>query len=196
LWSCCRLDLSSELALAVDRAADQRVTFIKQRWGAGPYRGPAGARGGSMQGALAAAGAAALLQCQSSCLLRSVYTIRLRIFHCVPCRMLILASTTASFSSPARWLSLAGVRQLSTVAPLSAKDTLELQDAYREALALVEAASLGLGAAGGASRASSALAVAAALNGRQERALKWAQGALAKAIEAREASIRCAGGWS
>jgi hypothetical protein len=79
------------------------------------------------------------------------------------------------------------------VAPLSAKDTLELQDTYREALALVEAASLGLGAAGGAGRASSALAVAAALNGRQERALKWAQGALAKAIEAREAGIRWAG---
>jgi hypothetical protein len=57
----------------------------------------------------------------------------------------------------------------------------------------VEAASLGLGAAGGAGRASSALAVAAALNGRQEWALKWAQGALAKAIEAREAGIRW--GW-
>jgi hypothetical protein len=68
LWSCCRLDLSSELALAVDRAADQRVTLIKQRWGAGPYRGPAGARGGSTQGRLAAAGAAATLQRHSSCL--------------------------------------------------------------------------------------------------------------------------------
>lgn len=74
------------------------------------------------------------------------------------------------------------------MAPLSAKDTLELQDAYREALALVEAASLGLGSQG--SGRSSALAVAAALNGRQDRALKWAQGVLAKAIEAREAGIR------
>ncbi|KAF6253870.1 hypothetical protein COO60DRAFT_1642856 [Scenedesmus sp. NREL 46B-D3] len=127
-----RLDLAPELALAVDRAADQRVTFIKQRWHAGPYRGPSGASGGSMQ----------------------------------------------------------GLRQLSTVAPLSARDTLELQDAYREALALVEAASLGLASAGGAGRASSAPAVTAALNGRQERALKWSQGALAKAIEAREAGIR------
>ncbi|KAF6253850.1 hypothetical protein COO60DRAFT_1463007 [Scenedesmus sp. NREL 46B-D3] len=127
-----RLDLAPELALAVDRAADQRVTFIKQRWHAGPYRGPSGASGGSMK-----------------CL-----------------------------------------RQLSTVAPLSARDTLELQDAYREALALVEAASLGLASAGGAGRASSAPAVTAALNGRQERALKWSQGALAKAIEAREAGIR------
>jgi hypothetical protein len=58
LWHLCRLDLSPELALAIDRAADQRVTFIKQRWQAGPYAGPAGARGGSMQGRLLAAAAA------------------------------------------------------------------------------------------------------------------------------------------
>lgn len=53
-------------------------------------------------------------------------------------------------------------------------------------MALVEAASLGLGTVG----RQSAVALAAAMSGRQERSLKWAQGALAKAIEAREAAIR------
>eukprot|EP00878_Enallax_costatus_P041472 GHUV01048262.1.p1 GENE.GHUV01048262.1~~GHUV01048262.1.p1 ORF type:complete len:320 (+),score=99.12 GHUV01048262.1:563-1522(+) len=45
---------------------------------------------------------------------------------------------------------------------------------------------MGLGAAG----RQSAVALAAAMSGRQERSLRWAQGALAKAIEAREAAIR------
>lgn len=51
---------------------------------------------------------------------------------------------------------------------------------------MVEAANMGLGAAG----RQSAVALAAAMSGRQERALKWAQGALVKAIEIREAAMR------
>lgn len=35
---CCRLDLPNGLSLGVDRIADRRVAFIKQRWTAGPYR--------------------------------------------------------------------------------------------------------------------------------------------------------------
>lgn len=34
----CRLDLPGGLSLGVDRVADRRVAFIKQRWTAGPYR--------------------------------------------------------------------------------------------------------------------------------------------------------------
>lgn len=92
------------------------------------------------------------------------------------------------------------LRSLSTVAPLSSRDTLELRDAYTEALAMLEAASLGhLGGCGSAAGLgtgaaagqSSTLALAAALAGRQERAAKWTQGALARAIETREAGMRC-----
>eukprot|EP00879_Flechtneria_rotunda_P017698 GHRR01018550.1.p1 GENE.GHRR01018550.1~~GHRR01018550.1.p1 ORF type:complete len:809 (+),score=288.09 GHRR01018550.1:245-2428(+) len=129
-----RLDLWGELLLGVDRVANQRASFIKQRWQAGPYRS-----------AMAAAPPDAMQ----------------------------------------------GNHQLSLVAPLSVKDTLDLQDAHREALALVEAASLGLGLSGiGGYRAAAAGAVTAALSGRQERSLRWAQGTLAKAIGAREAGIR------
>jgi hypothetical protein len=108
-------------------------------------------------------------------------------------------------------LLLAGGRQLRVTAPLSAKDTLDLQDAHREALALIEAASMGVGgfmgglsasalastAAGGpggaaAGQQRSSLAMAAAsLVARQERALKWSQGVLARALETREATFRC-----
>lgn len=45
---------------------------------------------------------------------------------------------------------------------------------------------MGLGAGG----RQSAVALAAAMSGRQERSLKWAQGSLVKAIEAREAALR------
>lgn len=108
----------------------------------------------------------------------------------------------------------AGARQLRVTAPLSAKDTLDLQDAHREALALIEAASMGVGgfmgalganaiatataaAAGGADgkgRASVAM-VAASIVARQERALKWSQGVLARALETREAGFRWVGTW-
>jgi hypothetical protein len=97
-------------------------------------------------------------------------------------------------------------------APLSAKDTLDLQDAHRDALALIEAASMGAGGfmgalgttalattavagtgaaggGGGGQRTSAALA-AASVVARQERALKWSQGVLARALETREASFR------
>lgn len=42
----CRLDLPNGLSLAVDRIADRRVAFIKQRWKAGPYRGSSTAAAG------------------------------------------------------------------------------------------------------------------------------------------------------
>jgi hypothetical protein len=42
----CRLDLPNGLSLAVDRIADRRVAFIKQRWKAGPYRGSSAAAAG------------------------------------------------------------------------------------------------------------------------------------------------------
>lgn len=38
LYACCRLDITNELSMAIDRAADQRAAFIKQRWQAGPLR--------------------------------------------------------------------------------------------------------------------------------------------------------------
>jgi hypothetical protein len=102
-------------------------------------------------------------------------------------------------------------------APLSARDTLDLQDAHREVLALIEAASMGVGgivgglaataslapgsgsergpgaaADGGPGpvRASAAQAAAVALRTRHKRAVKWSQGALAKALEARETAFR------
>lgn len=87
----------------------------------------------------------------------------------------------------------AGARHLSILAPLSARDTLELQDSHREALALVEAASMGVAPGGGRGSSSRPAAMSASmsiLNSRQDRALKWAQGALTKALEAREAAIR------
>lgn len=101
----------------------------------------------------------------------------------------------------------AGARQLRVAAPLSAKDTLDLQDAHREALALIEAAGMGVGGfmgAFGATAVATAIpaagenvsgqqSLAAAVAGiaaRQERALKWSQGVLARALEAREASLR------
>lgn len=34
----CRLDTTNELSMAIDRAADQRAAFIKQRWQAGPLK--------------------------------------------------------------------------------------------------------------------------------------------------------------
>jgi hypothetical protein len=108
-------------------------------------------------------------------------------------------------------LVFAGARQLRVAVPLSAKDTLDLQDAHREALALIEAASMGVGGfmgalgatalatataagagapgGGGGQRTSVALA-AASIVARQERALKWSQGVLARALETREASFR------
>jgi hypothetical protein len=113
----------TELALAVDRAADQRAAFIKQRWALG--RAPGGAGGGGQ-----------------------------------------------------------GLR---LPAPLAAKDTLELVDVQREALALVEAASWGIGAGAGGPPGAAAVG---ARRLQQDRALKWAQGALAKAIEDREARLR------
>lgn len=105
-------------------------------------------------------------------------------------------------------LLLAGGRQLQVTAPLSAKDTLDLQDAHREALALIEAASMGVGgfmgalnatalvstapgSAGAAAGQRSSVAMAAAsIVARQERALKWSQGVLARALETREATFR------
>lgn len=104
----------------------------------------------------------------------------------------------------------AGARQLRVTAPLSAKDTLDLQDAHREALALIEAASMGVGGFMGALGAnaiatataaaapgspegkgrSSVAMVAASIVARQERALKWSQGVLARALETREAGFR------
>jgi hypothetical protein len=91
-------------------------------------------------------------------------------------------------------------------APLSAKDTLDLQDAHREALALIEAASMGVGgfmgalgttalattvAGAGSGRGGASVAMAAAsIVARQERALKWSQGVLARALETREAGLR------
>lgn len=103
----------------------------------------------------------------------------------------------------------AGARQLRVTAPLSAKDTLDLQDAHREALALIEAASMGVGGFMGAlgatalasttvagvpgapgSQRTSVAAAAASIVARQERALKWSQGVLARALETREASFR------
>jgi hypothetical protein len=40
LWfDVARLDMMGELALAVDRVADQRAAFIRQRWQAGPFQG-------------------------------------------------------------------------------------------------------------------------------------------------------------
>lgn len=83
---------------------------------------------------------------------------------------------------------LTGARNLRVLAPLSSKDTLDLEDAHREALSLVEAASLGLGLAHPA-----AVAVAhgyGPANTRQDKALKWAQGVMAKVIEERESRIR------
>lgn len=102
----------------------------------------------------------------------------------------------------------AGARQLRVTAPLSAKDTLDLQDAHREALALIGAASMGVGGFMGALGAnaiataaaapgspegkgrSSVAMVAASIVARQERALKWSQGVLARALETREAGFR------
>lgn len=48
----CRLDLPLGLSLAVDRVADRRVAFIKQRWNAGPFRNSstASARLGGLHG--------------------------------------------------------------------------------------------------------------------------------------------------
>jgi hypothetical protein len=103
-----------------------------------------------------------------------------------------------------------GARQLRVTAPLSAKDTLDLQDAHREALTLIEAASMGVGGfmgalgvaalaaptvagaggAGGGKGGASLAAAAASLVARQERALKWSQGVLARALETREASLK------
>lgn len=105
-------------------------------------------------------------------------------------------------------LLLAGGRRLRVTAPLSAKDTLDLQDAHREALALIEAASMGVGgfmgalsatalastapgSAGAAGQRSSVAMAAAGMVARQERALKWSQGVLARALEMREATFRC-----
>jgi hypothetical protein len=47
-----RLDLPAGLSLGVDRVADRRVAFIKQRWSAGPYRSSSSASAGhaSLQG--------------------------------------------------------------------------------------------------------------------------------------------------
>lgn len=100
----------------------------------------------------------------------------------------------------------AGARQLRVTAPLSAKDTLDLQDAHREALALIEAASMGvggfMGALGATALSSPAAAAARAgaggqpgsagvvLSARHDRAVKWSQGVLARALETREASLR------
>eukprot|EP00775_Hariotina_reticulata_P004277 gene4277-4531_t len=131
-----RLDMMGQLALAVDRVADQRAAFIRQRWQAGPYQ-----------------------------------------------------SCNASAAS----LTSAGGRHLSILAPLSARDTLELQDSHREALALVEAASMGVGPgvlSGSTMPAAITSGISGGLNSRQDRALKWAQGALTKALEARETAIR------
>ncbi|GBF93799.1 hypothetical protein Rsub_06131 [Raphidocelis subcapitata] len=87
------------------------------------------------------------------------------------------------------------------VAPLSASDVRDQQDAFLGALARLEAAALGLppaqlpttiavdGAAGRAAAAVGGLLVAPG-GGRQERAQRWAQGALARALEERQQRIR------
>lgn len=190
-----RLDTLGEVCLAVDRAADQRAAFIRQRWQAGPARGMAlGAAGARQEAAGAAAPGWITCMRLHACLAASSAQQ-----HCslpaLPC-----CKVTCAYTCCFTAVRTGGARQLSVAAPLSAADTLELQDAHREALALVEALSMrpglaGLGGGGGsaAGRASAAAAaaVAATLGGRQDRTLKWTQGALAKALEAREAGIRC-----
>lgn len=102
---------------------------------------------------------------------------------------------------------------LSLVAPLSASDVRDQQDAFTAALARLEAAALGLppaqlplsaavdGAAGRAAAVVGGLLVAPG-GGRQERAQRWAQGALARALEERQRRIMCGaarrarGGWA
>jgi hypothetical protein len=88
------------------------------------------------------------------------------------------------------------------VAPLSSRDTLDQQDAHMQALARLEASALGLptlhqphlGGAdvsgAGAGERAAAIGGLLVTGGRQERAMKWAHGALARALEERQERIR------
>lgn len=221
-----RLDLPNGLSLGVDRVADRRVAFIKQRWTAGPFRNSSSCSGSAGAGHCSLQGDNSRSLCWSW-LNRSLLACAQHTF--AGCRCGCITPAFARLCAQCYFLwhfhnvlytrMYAGGRQLRVTAPLSAKDTLDLQDAHREALALIEAASMGVGGflgaldatallattnnngsssgaaaagelGGGGGRASVAMA-AASLVARQERALKWSQGVLAKALEARDASFRC-----
>lgn len=75
---------------------------------------------------------------------------------------------------------LAGARQLRLPAALAAAETMQLDDAYHEALNLLEGAALGV--------VGSAQPAPAQASGRER--IKWAAGAMTRALEQRDARLR------
>lgn len=157
-----------DLALPLDRASDKRAAFLRRRWEAG------GLAGGAAEG----------LTLWQHCAQPSAHNCS---YHTSqkPCSNRLLPPTPA------------GARELRLAAALLPSETLQLDDAYHQALQLVEGAALGRGlgmqAAGQQADGSGSSGGAGGANSaRQARGMRWVAGALARAIDERETRLRWA----